>query len=231
VDYSESSDPTLFDAWWYIAKSDSLPRRLDMHFIDTGKGDGFSVTMLTDLKADGPMDKATLAMKVPEGYQVKTVEPPERKRAAGSRAAAPKPAGPQVGSAAPDWALSDATGKEHKLADYKGKVVVLDFWATWCGPCKAAMPGVQAIHDKYKSKGVAVFGVNCWESADAAKYMKENKYTYGLLLKGDDVATKYGVSGIPTIYVIGADGKVVYQSTGFAGEEAVEAAIERGLKP
>jgi thiol-disulfide isomerase/thioredoxin len=231
VDYSESNDPFLYDAWWYIARSDSLPRRLDLHFIDTGKGDGFSVTVLSDLKADQALDKAALAMKPPEGYQVKSIEPPERKRAASAGSVPAKPAGPQVGAAAPDWTLTDAAGKEHKLSDYKGKVVVLDFWATWCGPCKAAMPGVQAIHDKYKGKGVAVFGMNCWENSDAPKYMKDNKYTYGLLLKADEVAGKYGVSGIPTIYVIGTDGKVLYQSTGFAGEEAVEAAIEKGLKP
>src|SRR5262249_7371157 len=107
----------------------------------------------------------------------------------------------------------------------------LDFWATWCGPCRAAMPGVQALHEKYKDKGVSVFGLNCWESGDAPGYMKEQKYTYGLLLNADEVAGKYGVSGIPTIYVIGRDGKVVYQSVGFEGEEALEAAVKKALGP
>src|SRR5262249_6173930 len=70
VDYSDSSDPTLFDAWWYLAKSDSLPRRLDMHFIDQGKGDGFAVTILSDLHADTTIDKASLAAATPQGYEV-----------------------------------------------------------------------------------------------------------------------------------------------------------------
>jgi thiol-disulfide isomerase/thioredoxin len=227
VDYSDTSDPTLFDAWWYLGKEDSLPRRMDMHFIDQGKGDGFAVTILSDVKADAAIDSGALTAVTPEGFEVKKIAAPERRRNGGGPA--PNP-GPKIGQPAPEWTLTDAAGKEHKLADYKGKVVVMDFWATWCGPCRAAMPGVQAIHDKYKAKGVAVFGLDCWESGDAPGYMREQKFTYGLLMKADDVAGKYGVSGIPTICVVGPDGRILYLQTGFEGEEAVEAAIERGLK-
>ena len=231
VDYSESSDPTLFDAWWYLGKDDSLPRRLDMHFIDQGKGDGFAITVLSDLQIDTTIDKTALAAAMPEGFQVKKLVPPERPRIGGGGGGGGGGSGPKVGQAAPEWTLTDAAGKEHKLADYKGKVVVMDFWATWCGPCRAAMPGVQAIHEKYKARGVSVFGLDCWESGDAPAYMKQQKFTYGLLMKADEVAGKYGVSGIPTICVVGPDGKVLYIQTGFEGEEAVEAAVEKGLRP
>ena len=233
VDYSESSDPTLFDAWWYLGKEDGLPRRMDMHFIDQGKGDGFAVTVLSDLKIDSQIEKAALAAAIPDGFETKKIAAPERKQARGGGGGGmpSQSAGPQVGQAAPDWTLTDAAGKEHKLADYKGKVVVMDFWATWCGPCRQAMPGVQAIHEKYKAKGVQVFGLDCWESGDAPKYMKDQKFTYGLLMKADDVAGKYGVSGIPTLCVVGPDGKILYIQTGFEGEAAIEAAIEKGLRP
>jgi len=99
-----------------------------------------------------------------------------------------------------------------------GKTYVVEFWATWCGPCKAAMPTMQKLHDEYASKGAVILGVNTWEQkADAAKdYMASKKFTYGCLLKGDDLATAYGISGIPTLVVIGKDGKVVEIEVGLA---------------
>ena len=113
-------------------------------------------------------------------------------------------------------------GKEVRLADYKGKVILIDFWATWCGPCKMAMPKIQALHEKYRDKAVSVFGVDTWErgAADIAqKYMAQQGYTYGLLLKGDDLAKAYGISGIPTVVLIGPDGKILFTSVGFADKE------------
>src|SRR5258708_34172469 len=68
-----------------------------------------------------------------------------------------------VGATAPDWELSDADGKLQTLAQYRGKVVVLDFWATWCGPCTKVMPQIQKLHEKNKDKGVAVFCVSSWD--------------------------------------------------------------------
>lgn len=137
-----------------------------------------------------------------------------------------------VGETAPDWALKDAQGKVHRLSDYKGKVVVLDFWATWCGPCKKAMPSVQKVHEKFKDKGVVVIGVATWEKdGDPAAYMKEKGFNYNLLLKGDDVAKSYRVKGIPTFYIIGGDGKVVFSESGFdpSDESKIEKVIEKHL--
>src|SRR6266404_7436801 len=121
-----------------------------------------------------------------------------------------------VGATAPDWELSGADGKLQSLAQYRGKVVVLDFWATWCGPCTEVMPQMQKLHEKYKDKGVAVFGVSSWEQKDPAAFMKEKRYSYGLLLKGEDIAERYGVATLPAVYIIGADGRVIYRHEGVA---------------
>lgn len=121
-----------------------------------------------------------------------------------------------VGASAPDWELADADGKLQTLAQYRGKIVVLDFWATWCGPCTEIMPQMQKLHEKYKDRGVAVFGVSSWEKNDPGLLMKEKHYTYGLLLKGEDIADRYGVDTLPAVYIIGADGRVVYRHQGVA---------------
>jgi peroxiredoxin len=121
-----------------------------------------------------------------------------------------------VGTTAPDWELSDADGKLQTLTEYRGKVVVLDFWATWCGPCAEVMPQMQKLHEKYKDRGVTVFGVSSWEKSDPAALMKEKHYTYGLLLKGEDIADRYGVGTLPAVYIIGGDGRVVYRHEGVA---------------
>lgn len=124
----------------------------------------------------------------------------------------------KVGDAAPDFALTDLDGKEVTLASLKGKVVLLDFWATWCGPCVAAMPTMQKLHDEFKSKGVVVLGVNTWEQKpQAAKdFIAKKKFTYGCLLKGDELATAYGIGGIPTLVVIGKDGRIAEIEVGLA---------------
>lgn len=141
-----------------------------------------------------------------------------------------------VGADAPDWNLQDPAGNVVSLRNLKGGVVVLDFWATWCGPCIKAMPTVQKIHEAFKdNKNVHVFGVNVWENADAPKFMKDKKFTYGLLMRGDDVAKAYGVKGIPAFFVIGPDGKVLFSETGFnvseanAFEKKITGLIEKAL--
>ena len=125
-----------------------------------------------------------------------------------------------MGDAAPDFNLTSLDGNQVSLASLKGKVVLLDFGATWCRPCKAAMPTIQKLHEAYKDKGVVILGVNTWEkNADAAKDdMARNKFTYGCLLNGDDLAKAYGVTGIPTLVIIGKDGKVAMADMGLSDD-------------
>jgi peroxiredoxin/outer membrane lipoprotein-sorting protein len=135
------------------------------------------------------------------------------------------------GTPAPDWNLLDKDGNKVALSQLKGKVVVIDFWATWCGPCKQAMPTIQKLYNTYKNKGVVVLGINVSENADPVKFMKENGYSYRLLLNGDQVATNYKVEGIPTMYVIDKNGKIAFGQSGVGQNyaEKLEAAIKKSL--
>jgi len=134
-----------------------------------------------------------------------------------------------VGDPAPDWTLRDAGGRAHTLSEYRGRVVVLDFWATWCAPCSKVMPRMEKLHRKYKGRGVAVFGVSSFETGDPAAVMKKKNCTYGLLLKGEEIAPAYGVETLPAVCVIGADGRVVYSHAG-AEHKNLDSVIEEQLK-
>jgi thiol-disulfide isomerase/thioredoxin len=223
VDYSEVRDPNLYDAWWYIARSDSLPRRIEMHMVDRA-GDGFFVTRISSLTPEAPVETAMLTLATPEGYQVRGAEVPEQPRTARAR----RPVGVPTGDLAPDWTLSDPSGKQHTLSEYRGKVVIMDFWATWCGPCLRAMPGLQALHEKYKDRGVVIFGINCWESGDPEALMTKEGFEYTLLLEGDPVAAMYSVSGIPTFYIVSPEGRIAHHAVGFDPklEEKLEEIID-----
>lgn len=134
-----------------------------------------------------------------------------------------------VGETAPDWQLTDAEGKVHSLSEYRGRVVVLDFWATWCGPCKEVMPRMQKLYEKFKDQGVVVFGVNSWEKKDPIELMKQKRYSYGLLLKGEEIAEAYKVTTLPAVYMIGTDGRIIYCHEG-VDDKNLASLIEKYLK-
>jgi peroxiredoxin len=119
-----------------------------------------------------------------------------------------------VGDPAPAWELADAGGKRHALSEYRGRVVVLDFWATWCGPCAKVMPRLEKLQKKYGGRGLVVIGVSSWDTGDPAALMRKRGVTYTLLLKGEEVAPAYGVTTLPAVYVIGADGRIAYSHAG-----------------
>ena len=125
------------------------------------------------------------------------------------------PVGIEVGNRAPGWSFRDADGNMHSLDDYLGQVVVMDFWATWCGPCKMIMPDLQKFHEQYQSRGVVVIGMNGSErGADPAKFMRDNRYTYQLLVKTDPAMGQYARNGIPQVYVVGVDGTILHKHIG-----------------
>jgi thiol-disulfide isomerase/thioredoxin len=135
----------------------------------------------------------------------------------------------QVGTTAPDWQLSSAEGKAHSLSSYRGRVVVMDFWATWCGPCAKVMPRMQKLHQKFADKGLVVLGINAWENGDAIALMKEKRYSYELLLNGEQIAAAYKVTTLPVVYIVGSDGKIIYCHQG-EDQKDLLAVIEKYLR-
>lgn len=142
------------------------------------------------------------------------------------------------GKALPAFKAMGLDGSSVTNQSLKGKVVVMDFWATWCGPCKAASPTVQKIHNKFASKGVMVIGANVegMGGAEAKKlamgYQKEHKYSYKFTYNNEQLFEKLGVSGIPLFLVIDKKGKISYVQTGYGptlGSE-LETAINKALK-
>ncbi len=119
--------------------------------------------------------------------------------------------------------------REFEASGFRGEVVVLDFWATWCGPCRAAMPAVQRLHDEFRGRPVRVYGVSCWERGNALGVMLERGFTYGLVTGGDELARRYGVGALPTLVVIGVDGSEIYRAQGSPGEERAARLIEDDL--
>ena len=122
-----------------------------------------------------------------------------------------------VGKPAPDFAMRDVEGREYTLAGLKGKPVLLDFWATWCEPCRESMPHVQKLYELFKDKGLVVLGVDTNEAADTArKYFEDNKYSFASLLgSGNDVIEKFSAHSIPRVVLIDKDGVVRYTHTGW----------------
>ena len=148
------------------------------------------------------------SLPAPEGFQTVEYEPPADERQAAVEVA------PQVDIPAPDFTLLDPQGNEHTLSDYRGKIVILDFWATWCGPCLAVMPDLQAIHAQYMGEVGVMVGGNAWENGDPEALMAARNWDYLLLLNGDQVAADYQVTGIPTMVVVDQSGMIVQRKVG-----------------
>ncbi len=120
-------------------------------------------------------------------------------------------------TAAPDFTLKSRDGKNVRLSDLRGQVVLLNFWASWCGPCRQEMPILDAIHNKYKDLGFSVLGVNLdAKSKKAINYLKDTPVSFPVLYdpKGD-VSSQYGVQAMPSTVIIDKDGNVRFLHEGY----------------
>lgn len=132
---------------------------------------------------------------------------------------------------AADFTLQDMSGKNVKLSDYKGKVVLLEFWATWCPPCRASAPGLEKLHKNYKDKGLVVLTVSMDEGGwdEVKSFIKEYGITYAVLKGTEDVAAQYQVRSIPLLLVLNKEGKIAKRYLGFGNDEDLEKEIKAYL--
>lgn len=139
-----------------------------------------------------------------------------------------------VGSAAPDFSLPSIDGSNTvKLSDFKGKVVYLDFWASWCGPCRVSFPVMEQLNKELKASGLSIVGVNVDEkTADATSFLKESPVSFTLAADPKaSIPEVYGVEGMPTSYLIDRHGKIRLIHKGFkkADTDALKAEITKLL--
>ena len=137
--------------------------------------------------------------------------------------------GYRVGERARDFTLTDATGQTVKLSNYEGHVVVLDFWATWCPPCRQEIPGFVALQEKYKDQGVVVIGVSLDDSWPKVRaFMSQYRVNYPIVLDvRQDLPKLYGgIKGIPTTFVIDREGVIRTVHEGYGPPELFAKAVE-----
>jgi peroxiredoxin len=118
---------------------------------------------------------------------------------------------------APEFRLKDVNGKSFSLHDYRGKVVLLNFWATWCPSCKLEMPSMETLHKALGNKGLVVLTVNVRESADEVKaFFQEHRLWFPALLDEDgDVFERFNVWSLPTTFIIGKKGEILGKVIGY----------------
>jgi thiol-disulfide isomerase/thioredoxin len=185
-----------------------VPNRMVM---EIGRGEGETAMLrrdelvLTEIEACESIPAEGL-----EGFQ-----------AAGTRDAPPEPI--VAGSLAPEWSLASSEGESVSSKDTEGKVVVLMFWATWCGPCKRAAPVMQEMLDEHGTEELAAYALTCSETRvfgqktghDAGEVLRSNGGKFAALVAADDVASEYGVPAYPTIFVLDRSGRIVWRQVGF----------------
>jgi peroxiredoxin len=138
-----------------------------------------------------------------------------------------------AGNKAPDFTLMDLNGREVRLSDFSGKVVLVDFWATWCPPCRAEVPHFKDLYEAYKSRGFEIVGI-ALDSGGAnvvGPFVRENGITYPIVIGNPQVAMAFGGlrEGIPTTFLINRSGNIVQSYVGYRDKMVFEEEIKKLL--
>jgi thiol-disulfide isomerase/thioredoxin len=240
----------------HLSKADHLPRRIDRFLVVTGAKDEapkpqpVRTLTLKDLRVGEESVGATYSLDVPDGYRVRAADtrkslgakggaragknaPKEKdqpRELAGNDAQITWPTDPELlppGKIAPRFRLPDDAGKRWSNKDFAGKVVVMDFWATWCQPCRIAMPALQRLHERYAGKPVVILGCNIEDDHDLAKKFKAKEgYTYPMLLDASSILDSFKVGSYPTFYVVSPTGKIVWGASGLANPPGLDGRLQ-----
>ena len=149
---------------------------------------------------------------------------------------------PLIGKSAPQFSLEDLTGKKVSLADYKGKAVLINFWATWCGPCKIETPWLVDLRNQYAGKGFEILGVSTddidrddvkmfgTEKKEITDFVQRMHMPYPVLIEGDKLSKPYGgLDAMPTSFFVDRNGKIIAATMGISSKDDIETNIQKAL--
>lgn len=148
---------------------------------------------------------------------------------------------PLNGKLAPSFTLQDLSGKQVSLASFKGRPLVVDFWATWCEPCKVEIPWFEKLHDQYAKDGLEILGVSTddldrddpaklfTQKRDISEFVSKMRMNYPVLLSAESVEDQYRIDATPTTFFIDRNGKIVASTVGLVSRDEIEADVRKAL--
>ena len=155
-------------------------------------------------------------------------QPPEGARQVEHFDLRPVAAGRGDRSEAPDFSLKDLDGHSFRLKSQRGKAVLIEFWASWCGPCRFEMPIVEKLHRRFQHKGLVVVGINDEDPEAAQEFLQDKDFTFPMLVDvGGEVGNIYEVEAIPTLVLIDQEGNIVHRSVGLGNERELRESLKK----